>query len=71
VLEKVSGIVISEARENDNHKLTLVEQRWNDEISKVSRVELEQRIWNKLQLTSDIKKLKVSDLGACRNLSTL
>ena len=67
-LKKMSKILKGEALMLNDHDLkqqaddfyTLVEMRWNDEISKCSRTELERRKWNKPQLlpfTDDMKVL--------------
>lgn len=49
-------------RANSDDFLYLVSQNWNDDISKLSRTELENRKWNKpqlLPLTEDLKTLKL------------
>ena len=49
-------------RTNSDDFLYLVSQNWNDDISKLSRTELENRKWNKpqlLPLTEDLKTLKL------------
>ena len=50
--------LLKESADNFDQLITM---RWNDEISKVSRTELETRKWNKpqlLPLTEDLKKLR-------------
>ena len=69
LLNKISYILKGESIIFSNNEVriraeyfsTLVSMRWNDEISKVSRTELETRKWNKpqlLPLTEDLKAMK-------------
>ena len=69
-LKKVAKILKGEAIMNGMHNIkgqaddfcSLLEIKWNDEIAKLARNELEQRKWNRpqlLPLTSDLQKLRV------------
>lgn len=52
---------IDKQRKKADDFLSLIEMKWNDEISKISRTELETRKWNKpklIPLTEDLQKLR-------------
>ena len=79
LLTKVAYLIKGEAiiSEDENTRTkaddfaTLVAMRWNNEISRVSRTELEVRKWNTpqiLPLTEDLKVLK-NHLSSTRNVS--
>ena len=69
LMKKVAFLIKGEAiingqlekRKMADDFLSILEMRWNDEIAKVSRIELETRKWNKpklLPLTEDLQLLK-------------
>ena len=69
LLSKISFMLKGEAiingnmgeRKREDDFLALVGMRWNDEITKLSKIELETRQWNRpklLPLTEDLQTLK-------------